>query len=98
MSGAAIIALEIIAPFMILIVYGRIKIARARRKAAIDDTTPVPGFEPNPEPAPGFFLRHFSVPQRAYLRQQTALGRALHYIGADLSDHLHLRTATAVIG
>jgi hypothetical protein len=42
----------------------------------------VPGFEPNPEPAPGFFLRHFSVPQRAYLRQQIALGRAFYYIGA----------------
>lgn len=82
MSGITIIVLEAIAPLVILIAYGRIKIARARRKAAVEDIAPVTEFEPKPEPTPGFVLRSFSVPQRAYLRQQIALGKAFYYISA----------------
>jgi hypothetical protein len=82
MSGITIIAFEIIAPIVILIVYVRIKNAKARRKAAVCDAAVVRPYEPKTEPAPGFFLRSFSAPQRAYLRQQTALGKAFFYVTA----------------
>jgi len=84
MSGITIIVLEVVAPVVILIVYGRIKIARAKRKGTDGDPLVVPDFEPKPEAVPGFFLSYFSVPQRAYLRQQIALGRAFYYIVAYL--------------
>jgi hypothetical protein len=83
MSGGLIIFLEIIAPLVVLIIYGRIKIVKARRKAEAEDTsavTPALLFEPRPEPTPGPLLRPFSTPQRAYLRQQIALGKACCYM------------------
>ena len=84
MNGITIIILEAIAPLVVLIVYVRIKNIRSRRRAAADDAVPIPvrPFEPKPAPAPGFFLSHFSTPQRAYLRQQIALGKAFYYIAA----------------
>jgi hypothetical protein len=83
MSGGMIIFLEIIAPLVALIAYGRIKIAMARRKAEAEDAPAVAvklPFEPKPEPTPGLLLRLFSTPQRAYLRQQIALAKGCFYI------------------
>lgn len=82
MSGTAIVVLEAIAPLLILIVYVRIKNIRSRRKAVDADPVQTRPYEPKPEPAPGFFLSHFSTPQRAYLRQQIALGKGCYYIVA----------------
>jgi hypothetical protein len=86
MSGALVLVLEFIAPLVALIVYGRIKIARARRKAAAAELAgvgPTPlALEPKPEPALNFFMRRFSLPQRAYLRQQIATGKVFYYIAA----------------
>jgi len=84
MNGNTIIVIELVAPLAILIVWGRLKIARARRKAADVDCAPVQPFEPKLEPASGFVLSSFSVPQCTYLRQQIALGRAFYYIVAYL--------------
>jgi len=83
MSGGLIVFLEIIAPLVILIIYGRIKIVRARRKAEAEETSvvaPMLPFNPRTEPTPGPLLRPFSTPQRAYLRQQIALGKACFYM------------------
>lgn len=81
MNGITIVGMELIAPLVILIIYLRVKTARARRKAD-GEAASVRPFEPEAEPIPGFFLRYFPAPQRTYLRQQIALGKAFYYATA----------------
>jgi len=39
-------------------------------------------FDPKPEPAPGIFLRRFSLPQRSYLRREERVGRLGYLLGS----------------
>lgn len=78
MNAAVIIGLELVGPLAPLIVYARIKVARKRRQAEADELAgidPQPSFTPKTEPAPNFFLCHFSLPQRTYLRQQFGIAK-----------------------
>ena len=85
MSAGLVLFLEFIAPLVILIVYVRIKNLINKRKLAALQSQPISApapFEPKPEPTPNLFMRRFSLPQRAYLRQQIATGKAFYYIAA----------------
>jgi hypothetical protein len=85
MSAGLVLFLEFIAPLVILIVYVRIKNLANRSKLAALQSQPISApapFEPKPEPTPNLFMRRFTTPQRAYLRQQIATGKAFYYVAA----------------
>lgn len=79
MSVLPIIGLELFTPLVALFIYLRIQLLRKRRKLEADELAGIdlhPPFTPTAEPAPNLLLRHFSLPQRTYLRQQIGIAKA----------------------
>jgi hypothetical protein len=68
----------ILGPFVLLVIYQRIRLVyRRRANRALEESgreLPVL-FEPKDEPAPGFLLRRFTLPQRTYIREQYGIAR-----------------------
>lgn len=64
-----------LAPIVILIIIGRIKVRRKNRQQELEGDVPTPSFETASEPQPGIFLRRFNPAQRVYLREQRAIVR-----------------------
>jgi hypothetical protein len=77
--------IALLGPFVLLVLYLRIRLVYKRRASRVLEESgrelPVL-FEPKDEPSPGFFLRHFTLPQRTYIREQYSTARVGYTICA----------------
>jgi hypothetical protein len=83
--GFLFIPIATLGPFVLLVIYQRIRLVYKRRanRALEESGRELPVlFEPKDEPAPGFFLRRFTFPQRTYLREQRSAARMYYIICA----------------
>jgi hypothetical protein len=71
-SAPLVIAIAFVAPLLVLIVVGRVKLYRSKSESERQSIH----FDPKAEPAPNVLLRRFNLPQRTYLRQQYRIALA----------------------
>jgi hypothetical protein len=85
LSSVLFLPIALLGPFFLLAIYLRIRLVYKRRVSrAMEESgrelTAL--FEPKDEPAPGFFLRRFTLPQRTYIREQYGIARVGYTICA----------------